>query len=57
MDARMSQLRAAVRLCRLRSDRDPGTAAARLRTVHDTFTEGFATADLTEARAQLETDP
>jgi hypothetical protein len=57
MDARMSQLRAAVRLCRLRSDRDPGTAAAQLRTVHDTFTEGFATADLTEARALLQTHP
>ena len=57
LDARMSQLRAAVRLCRLRSGRDPGTAAARLRAVHDTFTEGFATADLTEARALLETHP
>jgi predicted ATPase len=57
LDARMSQLRAAARLCRLRSDRDAGTAAAQLRAVYDTFTEGFATADLTEARALLETSP
>jgi hypothetical protein len=55
LDARMSQLRAAVRLCRLRSDRDAGTAAALLRAVYDTFTEGFTTADLIEARAPLET--
>jgi predicted ATPase len=54
LDARMSQLRAAIRLCRLRSDRDGGTSAAQLRAVYDTFTEGFATADLTEARALLE---
>jgi predicted ATPase len=55
LDARMSQLRAAVRLCRLRSNRDAGPAAAQLRAVYDIFTEGFATADLTEARALLET--
>jgi predicted ATPase/class 3 adenylate cyclase len=57
VDARMSQLRAAVRLCRLRSTRDSGTAAAQLQAIYDTFTEGFATADLTEARALLGTDP
>jgi predicted ATPase/class 3 adenylate cyclase len=57
LDARMPQLRAAVRLCRLRSDRDGEPAAAQLRAVYDTFTEGFATADLTEARALLEPDP
>jgi predicted ATPase len=57
LDARMSQLRAAVRLCRLRSDRDGGESAAQLRAVYSTFTEGFTTADLTEARALLETDP
>jgi predicted ATPase/class 3 adenylate cyclase len=54
LDARMSQLRAAVRLCRLRSDRDGGTAGTQLRAVYDTFTEGFTTADLVEARALLE---
>jgi predicted ATPase len=57
VDARMSQLRAAVRLCRLRSTRDAGTAAAQLQAVYDTFNEGFATADLTEARALLGTNP
>jgi hypothetical protein len=57
LDARMSQLRAAVRLCRLRSDRDGGESAAQLRAVYSTFTEGFTTADLTEARALLETGP
>jgi hypothetical protein len=53
----MSQLRAAVRLCRLRSDGDGETAGAQLRAVYNTFTEGFTTADLTEARALLEADP
>ena len=56
LDARMSQLRAAVRLRRLQLDREGGTAGAQLRAVYDTFTEGFTTADLTEARALLETD-
>jgi predicted ATPase len=53
----LPELRAAVRLCRLRSDRDGGESAAQLRAVYKTFTEGFTTADLTEARALLETDP
>ena len=57
LDARMSQLRAVVRLRRLQLDREGGTAGAQLRAVYDTFTEGFTTADLTEARALLETDP
>jgi hypothetical protein len=57
LDVRMSQLRAAVRLCRLRSERDGGESAARLRAVYRSFTEGFTTADLTEARALLGTDP
>jgi predicted ATPase len=55
LDARMSQLRAAVRLCRLRRNQEDATAGARLRAVYDTFTEGFTTADLLEARALLET--
>jgi predicted ATPase len=55
LDARMSQLRAAVRLCRLRRNQEDATAGARLRAVYDTFTEGFTNADLLEARALLET--
>ncbi|HEX2159934.1 MAG TPA: adenylate/guanylate cyclase domain-containing protein [Actinomycetes bacterium] len=57
LGARMSQLRAAVRLCRLRLDRDGATSGTQLRAVYGTFAEGFATADLTEARALLETVP
>jgi predicted ATPase len=57
LGARMSQLRAAVRLCRLQMDRDGGTSGTQLRAVYDTFTEGFTTAELTEARALLETLP
>lgn len=53
LDAKMLQLRATVRLCRLRPD-DHGREQNRLlRTIYDTFTEGFTTADLTEARALL----
>jgi hypothetical protein len=51
----MSQLRAAVRLCRLRRNQEDATAGARLRAVYDTLTEGFTNADLLEARALLET--
>jgi hypothetical protein len=55
---RMSQLRAAVRLCRLWRERGSTDAGDRvLRTVYDTFTEGFATADLVEARTLLGTVP
>jgi predicted ATPase len=54
LDARMPELRAAVRLCRLWRDRGQAEQGSRvLRAVYDTFTEGFATADLTEARAVL----
>jgi predicted ATPase/class 3 adenylate cyclase len=50
LDARMPQLRAAVRLCRLRRDREGTEKAGRtLRDVYGTFTEGFTTADLIEA--------
>jgi predicted ATPase/class 3 adenylate cyclase len=55
LDARMSQLRAAVRLCRLW--RDQGTAEQRrlvLRATYGAFTEGFATVDLMEAKELLE---
>ena len=55
LDARMSQLRAVVRLRRLRWTE--GWDAGALHAVYETFTEGFTTADLTEARALLETDP
>jgi predicted ATPase len=50
LDARMPQLRAAVRLCRLRRDHEGTEKAGRtLRDVYGTFTEGFTTADLVEA--------
>jgi predicted ATPase/class 3 adenylate cyclase len=56
--ARMSQLRAAVRLCRLRRDQGRVQEGRRmLASVYDTFTEGFATADLIEARTLLESLP
>jgi predicted ATPase/class 3 adenylate cyclase len=55
LDARMPQLRAAVRLFRLRRDQDSAEHGARvLRPLYETFTEGFATADLVEARDLLE---
>jgi hypothetical protein len=58
LDARMSQLRAAVRLCRLRQARGNGEQSGRvLRAIYDAFTEGFTTADLLEARALLESLP
>ena len=50
----MARLRAATRLARLRlADGEPEAAARTLRPVYDTFTEGFATADLVEARELL----
>jgi predicted ATPase/class 3 adenylate cyclase len=55
VEARMSQLRAAVRLTRLRlvAERRPdGTDM--LRSVYETFTEGLDTLDLVEARALLD---
>jgi predicted ATPase/class 3 adenylate cyclase len=57
LGARMTQLRAAVRLCRLWRSQGRDDADRLLRGVYGTFTEGFATADLTEARALLETRP
>jgi predicted ATPase/class 3 adenylate cyclase len=55
--ARMTQLRAAVRLCRLWRTQGRDDADRLLRNVYDTFTEGFATADLTEAKSLLESLP
>jgi predicted ATPase/class 3 adenylate cyclase len=55
LGVRMSELRAAMRLCRLQRGRghtDVGVRA--LREVYETFTEGFATPDLTDARALLD---
>jgi predicted ATPase/class 3 adenylate cyclase len=55
LGARMPELRAAIRLCRLRRDQGDSEQGGRvLREVYDTFTEGTATADLTEARDLLE---
>jgi predicted ATPase/class 3 adenylate cyclase len=54
---RMTQLRAALRLCRLWRNQGRDDADRLLRGVYDTFTEGFATADLTEARDLLESLP
>ena len=54
LDARMSQLRAAMRLCRLWRDQGDEDRGARvLGAVYETFTEGFATLDLIEARDLL----
>jgi hypothetical protein len=54
LSVRMTRLRAATRLGRLRlADGDPGAAARMLGPVYGTFTEGFATADLLEAQDLL----
>jgi predicted ATPase/class 3 adenylate cyclase len=54
LDARMTQLRAATRLGRLRQAAgDPEAAARMLGPIYDSFTEGFATADLVEAQDLL----
>ena len=55
--ARMTELRAGFRLCRLWRSQGRDDADRLLRSVYDTFTEGFATADLTEARGLLESPP
>jgi hypothetical protein len=53
--ARMPELRAAIRLCRLWREQGNAEQGARvLRPLYETFTEGSATADLTEARVLLE---
>jgi predicted ATPase/class 3 adenylate cyclase len=58
LDARMSQLRAAVRLCRLSRDQGSAQQGGRvLRAVYEAFTEGFDTIDLIEAKALLESVP
>jgi predicted ATPase len=50
----MTQLRAATRLARLRvADGHPEAAARLLGPIYETFTEGFATADLRDARELL----
>ncbi|HKX14885.1 MAG TPA: adenylate/guanylate cyclase domain-containing protein [Propionibacteriaceae bacterium] len=55
LDAKMSQLRASVRLCRLWRDQGkPAEVSRPLRAIYEIFTEGFATADLLEARDVLE---
>jgi len=55
LDARMTQLRAATRLARLQqAEGDSDAAADTLGPVYDTFTEGFAIADLREARDLLD---
>jgi predicted ATPase/class 3 adenylate cyclase len=54
LDARMSQLRAAIRLCRLWREQGEVERGARvLRDVYETFTEGFTTLDLIEANDLL----
>jgi tetratricopeptide (TPR) repeat protein len=56
VDARMPELRAAVRLCRLRRHQGRVEDGAReLRTIYESFTEGLTTVDLIEAREVLET--
>jgi tetratricopeptide (TPR) repeat protein len=57
MGIRMTQLRAALRLCRLWRGQGRDDADRLLRSVYDTFTEGLATADLVEARTLLERLP
>jgi len=54
LNARTTQLRAATRLGRLRvAEGQPEAAAHLLRPIYATFTEGFTTADLREARELL----
>jgi predicted ATPase/class 3 adenylate cyclase len=54
LDARMSQLRAAVRLARLWREQGELERGSRvLRALYETFTEGFATPDLVEANDLL----
>jgi predicted ATPase/class 3 adenylate cyclase len=58
LDARMPQLRAAIGLChsqRKRGDAEQGSQL--LSAVYSTFTEGFTTPDLIEARDLLESPP
>jgi predicted ATPase/class 3 adenylate cyclase len=54
LGARMSELRAATRLCGFAADDQRAARLHDLRSAYETFTEGFATADLAEAREILE---
>jgi predicted ATPase/class 3 adenylate cyclase len=57
LDAKMSQLRASVRLCHLWRDQGkPAEGSRPLRVLYENFTEGFATVDLREA-SDLLTSP
>ena len=50
LDARMSQLRASARLCRLpKGEAEAEHSRRQLESVYQTFTEGFTTVDLAEA--------
>jgi predicted ATPase/class 3 adenylate cyclase len=56
LDTRISELRAATRLCRLAVDSADADESRRvLEAVYTTFTEGYTTADLVEASGLLET--
>jgi predicted ATPase/class 3 adenylate cyclase len=57
LGAKMTQLRAGIRLCRLWRSQGRSDADQLLRSVYDTFTEGFGFADLTEARELLDSLP
>jgi predicted ATPase/class 3 adenylate cyclase len=55
LDARMTQLRAAIGLCRTQQKQGDSENGARLLSaVYETFTEGFMTPDLIDARELLE---
>jgi hypothetical protein len=55
LDARMSQLRASAGLCRLpQGDAEAEQSRRQLESVYATFTEGFTTVDLAEARHLIE---
>lgn len=54
---RMSQLKAATRLAELTDPADRPAAMGALREVLETFTEGFDTLDLREARAVIDQTP
>jgi hypothetical protein len=54
LDVRMSALRAATRLARSASADSRSRRLHDLRSIYDTFTEGFATDDLVEAREALD---
>jgi predicted ATPase len=54
---RITQLRVALRLCRLWRTQGRDDADRLLRSVYETFTEGFGTPDLIEARDLLESLP